>query len=114
MTEVEIGRRVRVTLARELGCPLRRLHDGADLRRDLGADSLDLARIPHALEDEFGVLLTDDDVAFCQTVGTAIDLVRVKLENLVLDRKAPPALKRDHLLQRERTLLSRVGARVPR
>jgi acyl carrier protein len=86
---VDVGRRVRVTIARELACPLSRLSDGADFRRDLGADSLDLVGIPHALEDEFGVSLTDGEVEFCQTVGTAIDVIRSKLENGArFDRRA--------------------------
>jgi acyl carrier protein len=81
MTDVEIGRRARIVIARELACPIKRLADGADFRRDLGADSLDLINVPHALEEEFGVRFSDDEVAFTQTVGTAIDLVRTKLEN---------------------------------
>lgn len=81
MTDVEIGRRARVVIARELACPMRRLGDGAEFRRDLGADSLDLVNIPHALEEEFAIRFSDDEVAFCQTVGTAVDLIRTKLEN---------------------------------
>jgi acyl carrier protein len=81
MNDVELGRRVRVTIARELNCPLPRLTDAAELRRDLGADSLDLAALPAALEEEFDIVLTDDEVDFCQTIGTAVDLIRSKLEN---------------------------------
>lgn len=79
--DVELSRRVRVTIARELACPLSRLKDAAEFRRDLGADSLDLVTIPRALEDEFSIVLTDEEVDFCQTVGTAIDVIRAKLEN---------------------------------
>jgi acyl carrier protein len=79
--DVEIGRRARVIIARELGCSLRLLTDSADFRADLGADSLDLVNVPRALENEFDILLTDDEVEFCQTVGTAIDVIRSKLEN---------------------------------
>lgn len=83
MTDVEIGRRVRVVIARELGCPLR-LADDCEFRRDLGADSLDLVAIPAAIEDEFSIRLSDAEVEFCQTIGTAIDVVRTKLENKAL------------------------------
>lgn len=86
---VETARRVRVTIARELGCPVTRLTDGADFRRDLGADSLDLVTVPRALEDESAIVLTDQEVEFCQTVGTAIDLIKSKLENgAAFDRRA--------------------------
>jgi acyl carrier protein len=91
MSAVETGRRARVVIARELGCPLPRLTDAADFRRDLGADSLDLVNVPRALEDEFGIRLTDREVEFCQTVGTAVDLIRSKLENgAALDRRPIP------------------------
>jgi acyl carrier protein len=81
MNDVDLGRRVRVTIARELHCPLTRLRDGAEFRRDLGADSLDLVTIPRALEDEFSIQLTDAEIDFCQTVGTLVDVIRSKLEN---------------------------------
>lgn len=76
---VEIARRVRVTIARELSCPLTRLTDSTEFRRHLGVAGL--APVRAALDDEFGIALTPREVAFCQTVGTAIDLVRSKLEN---------------------------------
>lgn len=69
MTGLDVARRARLVIARELACPMRRLTDGADFRRDLGADSLDLVRVPHALEEEFGIRLSDDEVEFCKTVG---------------------------------------------
>ena len=81
MTEVETARRARVIIARVLAVPVSRLHDDADFRRDLGADSLDLVEVPAALEHEFGIRLSDEEVEFCQTVGTAIDVIRTKLEN---------------------------------
>jgi acyl carrier protein len=59
----------------------RRVTEAAEFRRDLGADSLDLAEIPVLIEEEFGIRFNDDEVAFCQTVGTAIDLIESKLEN---------------------------------
>lgn len=91
MTGVDIGRRVRVTIARELCCALLRLTDAAEFRRDLGADSLDLVNVPRALEDEFGIVLSDQEVEFCQTVGTTIDVIRSKLENgEAFDRRPQP------------------------
>lgn len=81
MTEAQVARMVRLELAQVLAVSIDRLIDGADYRRDLGADSLDLVEIPAALEKRFGVLFTDEQVAFCKTVGTTIDLVTAKLEN---------------------------------
>lgn len=81
MTGVEVARRVRVTIAIALSVRMRDLADNVEFRRDLGADSLDLVTLPMALEEEFGIRFSDDEVEFTQTVGTAVDLVRSKLEN---------------------------------
>jgi acyl carrier protein len=81
MNRDSIERRTRLVIARELAVPVRVVVDHADFRRDLGADSLDLVNVPRALEDEFGIAFSDDQVEFCQTVGTAIDLIESKLEN---------------------------------
>jgi acyl carrier protein len=81
MNSDEVARRARLVIARELACPLGRVRDDAEFIDDLKADSLDMVRLPAALEEEFDVRLTDDEVAFCKTVGTAIDVLSAKLEN---------------------------------
>lgn len=75
-----IRRRARTVIARELAVSCAQAHDDATWA-DLSADSLDMVNIPAALEVEFGIRLSDDDVEFAKTVGTAIDLVENKLEN---------------------------------
>jgi acyl carrier protein len=45
---------------------------------DLGADSLDVVELIMALEDEFGVSISDEDAAQLYTVGRIVDY----LENL--------------------------------
>ncbi|HVM38317.1 MAG TPA: acyl carrier protein [Sphingomicrobium sp.] len=94
MRREEIARRVRTVLVRELRCPGSRVTENAEFVADLGAmpapglppagrqgGILDKLAVMMALEDEFGIKLTDREVAFCETVGTAIDLVETKLEN---------------------------------
>ena len=81
MSRDDTARRARLVIARELACPVGRVRDDAEFAGDLKADSLDMVRLPAALEEEFDVLLTDDEVAFCKTVGTAIDVLDAKLEN---------------------------------
>ncbi|MBC7958814.1 MAG: acyl carrier protein [Vallitaleaceae bacterium] len=50
---------------------------------DLGVDSLDLVDIISALEDEFKIEITDDDLASgIDTVGNAVDLLKAKLEEI--------------------------------
>lgn len=81
MTRAEITRRARMIIVQELGCDPARVRDTAEFRRDLKADSLDMVTVPSAIEDEFGIRLSDAEVAFCETVGTAIDLIETKLQN---------------------------------
>ncbi|PKM50766.1 MAG: acyl carrier protein [Firmicutes bacterium HGW-Firmicutes-7] len=50
---------------------------------DLGVDSLDLVDIISALEDEFKIEITDDDlVKGIETVGNAVDLLKSKIEEI--------------------------------
>jgi len=90
MSRREIEHRARLVIACELGVPIERVREGSDFRADLGADSLDLVQLPAALEDEFKVQLSDDEVEFCATVGTAIDIIEAKLEQ---GTTAPPFLR---------------------
>lgn len=48
------------------------LTDESNLAEDLGFDSLDKVEFIIALEDEFGIELTDDQSDAIQTVGDAI------------------------------------------
>lgn len=77
----EIAYRARLIVAEALNVSPTRINDDAEFAADLGADSLDLVEIPAALEEAFGIVLTDDEVAFCKTFGTAIDVIEAKLEN---------------------------------
>ncbi|MDS1269236.1 acyl carrier protein [Lipingzhangella sp. LS1_29] len=51
----------------------------ADLRTDLGADSLDFAEFNMALEEKLGVQLHDDELHGVTTVTDAVELVRREL-----------------------------------
>lgn len=50
--------RVQTVIVEHLGCPDRFRWD-ADLRDDLGADSLDAVELAHAVEEEFGIQVSD-------------------------------------------------------
>lgn len=50
---------------------------------DLGVDSLDMVDIISALEDEFKIEITDDDLASgIDTVGDAVELLKSKIEEI--------------------------------
>ncbi|MEG1637172.1 MAG: acyl carrier protein [Cellulosilyticaceae bacterium] len=47
----------------------------ASFKEDLEADSLDLFEIVMALEDEFGVAISNEDVESIKTVGDAVKYI---------------------------------------
>jgi acyl carrier protein len=51
----------------------------ASFAEDLDADSLDLAELVMALEDEFDITVEEEELADISTVGQAIDMVTGKL-----------------------------------
>ncbi len=51
----------------------------AKFGEDLDADSLDLAELVMALEDEFDITVEEDELGDIATVGQAFDLVTSKL-----------------------------------
>lgn len=48
------------------------------LTDDLGADSLDLADVLMAVEDEFEVEIPDEDIENIKTVGDIVDYIEAK------------------------------------
>lgn len=77
----EIERRARLVIVQQLAVSPRDVHETADFSADLKADSLDMVSLTMALEEEFDIAVSDDEAAFCETVGTAFDLIETKLEN---------------------------------
>lgn len=61
----------------------------ANLREDLGLDSLDAVELAIAIEDEFDVKILDNDIKKLATVADAVALVR---SLLVADAGGPPAV----------------------
>ena len=51
----------------------------ASFAEDLDADSLDLAELVMALEDEFDITVEEDELEGIATVGQAFDMVSAKL-----------------------------------
>lgn len=47
----------------------------AHIVNDLGCDSLDLVEIMMAIEESFGIEMSDEDIERCKTVGNLIDVV---------------------------------------
>lgn len=56
---------------------------------ELGADSMDMVEILVTLEAAFGISITDDEAADCDTVGAAIALVDRKVCDQVAQQTLP-------------------------
>ncbi len=67
--------KVREHLAAELEVDQSEIEAATRFRDDLDADSLDLVEVVLALEEKFGIEISDDQIAGVKTVGEAADLV---------------------------------------
>jgi acyl carrier protein len=75
----EIGdseRRVKQILTSRLGIPTEDIRLEAELADDLGMDSLDAVELSIALERQFAIAISDEQVAKLRTVADIIHLVQ--------------------------------------
>lgn len=72
--EPTLFEQVKVVIAETVGVSEALVTLDADLRDDLGCDSLDLVELAMALEETFGIELPDNDV---EKVGTVADLIKL-------------------------------------
>lgn len=64
--------RIHAILVRQLGAAPDQIDADKRLAEDLDADSLDRAELVMAIEDEFGVIVPDDEETRVQTVGELV------------------------------------------
>ena len=66
-------------IADHFGVSVEHVTEQSIFTRDLGADSLDLIELTLRLENEFGVVIDDDESEACADVGSALQLLAEKL-----------------------------------
>ncbi|MBE7078248.1 MAG: acyl carrier protein [Clostridiales bacterium] len=71
--------KVQALLAEALNLPVEKVTADSKIVEDLGADSLDVVELLSQLEDEFGVVIPDEEVENLVTVGD----VASEIEKLV-------------------------------
>ena len=71
--------KIQEMLAEALNVPVEKVTPDAKIVEDLGADSLDVVELLSRLEDEYGVMIPDEDV---ETLATVAD-VATAIEKLV-------------------------------
>jgi len=74
----ELEQRVKHLVSEQLGNEQEISNDSS--LDDLGADSLDAVELSMAMEDEFNIELSDDEIKQITTVQSAIDLAKAKQE----------------------------------
>ena len=61
--------KIQAMLAEALNLPLEKVSANAKIVDDLGADSLDVVELLSQLEDEYGIIIPDEEVESLATVG---------------------------------------------
>ena len=72
--------RVREIVVEQLGVTAAEVVVEASFIDDLGADSLDIVELVMAMEESFDVEIPDEDAEKIQTIGSAIQYLKGKLE----------------------------------
>jgi len=73
-----IEEKVKRIIAEQLSVEESQVKPEASFINDLGADSLDTVELIMALEEEFGIEISDEEAEKIQTVQAAIDFIKSK------------------------------------
>lgn len=71
----EIYDRITMLVARQLKCEASSIKAESSFEEDLGADSLDRVELVMAMEEEFNLIIVDEDAEGITTVQQAIDYI---------------------------------------
>ena len=66
---------VKTILARQLRVAPERVTMDAQIKRDLGADSVDILQLLMRLEDDYGIRIPDQELAKFETVGDVVNFL---------------------------------------
>jgi len=77
---MDIAERVKSIVAEQLGIKKEEIKESSSFIDDLGADSLDTVELVMALEEEFGIEISDEDAEKIRTVGDAIKYIEEKVQ----------------------------------
>ena len=76
---MDIFEKVRAFLAEEMDADPESITRDTNIMEDLGADSLDVVELITTLEDEFNIVIADDEARQLATVGEVVDFVEKKI-----------------------------------
>ncbi|MBW2038677.1 MAG: acyl carrier protein [Deltaproteobacteria bacterium] len=76
---MSLEERVKELIVQQLGVSGSEVVPEAKFVDDLGADSLDLVELVMALEDEYGIEISDEDAEKIMTVGDAMKYIQERI-----------------------------------
>lgn len=71
--------KISAIICEQLGCDIDTVTEPAMLAEELGADSLDLVEILMAVEENFGVVVPDEEIPNLKTVGDIVSYVEANM-----------------------------------
>ena len=77
---MELEQRVSEIIVEQLGVSRDDIEAESSFIDDLGADSLDIVELVMAMEEEFGVEISEEDSEKLQTFGDAVAYLKERLE----------------------------------
>ncbi|HKD65196.1 MAG TPA: acyl carrier protein [Candidatus Binataceae bacterium] len=72
----DVESRVREIISEQLGVAANEVTPEASFIEDLGADSLDIVELVMALEEEYGMEISDEDAEKIRTVKDVVDYIQ--------------------------------------
>jgi len=72
----DVEGRVREIISEQLGVAANEVTPEASFIEDLGADSLDIVELVMALEEEYGMEISDEDAEKIRTVKDVVDYIQ--------------------------------------
>jgi len=73
---VAVAEKVKSIIAEQLGIEEADITLNSSFIEDLGADSLDIVELVMALEEEFDLVIPDEDAEKIRTVGEAVNYIK--------------------------------------
>lgn len=67
--------KVRMLIAEHMGIDVSKVQAESDIIKDIGADSLDIVEMLMIIEEEWGIIVDDDDMRTFSTVQSVVDYI---------------------------------------
>ena len=75
---MEVYEKIVSLLSEQLGIDKEKITPESDVVKDLGADSLDVVQMLMAMEEEYGITVSEDDAANLRTVSDIVVILEKK------------------------------------